>query len=543
MKFAKSYTFFFAVLLSACAQLGTPIGGPKDELAPEIVSTMPANQSVNFVGKRVDITFDEYIKLNNLKQQLLISPPMKEQPEVSQSGKTISLRWKEDLKPNTTYVFSFGNAITDITEGNAIPDFKYIFSTGAYLDSLQVQGKVVDAFTRQVATGNLVLMYRLNEISEEKWDSLPALQMPDYFTRTDTAGKYSITNIREGNYKIIALEDGNANYRYDLPSEAIAFLEEIICPTDSTLVPTLMRFIPVQDHKFLKARSVLDGQVDFTFTNHADWAKVELLSLAFKTDAFYTMVVADDTLRWFFDFGEVDSLVFLVNDALSPMGQSYVDTVVVKPRKTLKFTPLRLFTNVRDGFLDKGDSLKISFNLPLFSVDNTKFKLLRNAKDTLEVISISDVSSPAMVVVPIDYQFQSTYVLVAEEGAFTDILGKVYPSDTITFKTRQETDYGSLVISFEATKSQSMVTLLNEQNVSIRAHYRTDETRIEWNFLTGGDRRMRIIEDENANRMWDSGNYWKKIQPEKVFYYPEKIQIRPNWEIEITINQKPEEEK
>lgn len=531
------------MLCTACAQLGTPIGGPKDERPPEIVSLSPANQSVNFTSKRVDITFDEYIKLNNLKQQLLISPPMKEQPEVIQSGKTLSLRWKEELKPNTTYVFSFGNAITDITEGNAIPDFKYVFSTGNFLDSLLIQGIVKDAFTSLPAEENLVLLYRLNDFSEEKWDSLPALLMPDYFTRTDKEGKYTITNIREGEYKLIALEDGNANYRYDLPTEAIAFLENTISPTDSTAVPTLRRFTPLQEHKFLKARSVLAGQVDFSFTNHAHWAQVELISPSFKTDAFFSMAVSDDTLRWFFDFGEVDSLVFVVSDALAPHGKSYADTVVVKPRKAAKTPTLRLSTNVKEGFIDKGDSLKIFFNLPLMSVDNSKFKFVRNSIDTLKVISISNVSSPALIVVPIDFQFQSTYTLVAEEGAFTDIYGKGYPSDTITFKTRQETDYGSLVLSFEATPSQSLVSLLNEQNTSLRVHYRTEETKIAWNFLTGGERRVRIIEDENANQMWDSGHYWKKIQPEKVFYYPEKIQIRPNWEIEITINLKPEEEQ
>ena len=531
------------MLFAACAQLGTPIGGPKDEFPPEIVQLSPPNQSLNFTSNRIDITFNEYLKLNNLKQQLLISPPMKETPEVSLSGKTIIIRWKEDLKPNTTYVFSFGNAITDITEGNAIPDFKYIFSTGAYLDSLQVNGKVMDAFTRQAAAGNLVLMYRLNEIPEENWDSLPALQMPDYFTRTDTAGHYSITNIREGIYKMISLEDGNANYRYDLPSEPIAFLDQTITPSDSTLIPTMIRFVPVQEHKFLKARSVLLGQVDFAFTNHADWASVELLSPSFKTDVLYTMAVSHDTLRWFFDFGEVDSLVFLVADALSPMGQSYVDTVVVKPRKSSKSTALRFSTNVQDGFLDKGDSLKIFFNTPLLSVDNSKFKLLRNSKDSLAVQSISDVSSPALVVVPFDFQFQGTYVLVVEEGAFLDIFGNSNSLDTITFKTRQETDYGSLVLSFDSTKSQSIVSLLNEQNAPIREFYRTAETTIVWEYLTGGARRVRVEEDENGNRMWDSGNYWKKIQPEKVHYYPEKIQIRPNWEIEINFNQKPEEEK
>lgn len=531
------------LLCSACAQLGTPTGGPKDVQEPEVVQIFPPNQSVNFTGKRIEITFNEYLKLNNLKQNLLISPPIKEQPEVSLSGKTLSIRWKEDLKPNTTYVFSFGNSITDMTEGNAISDFKYIFSTGAFLDSLQVQGRVLNAFSKQAAEEHLVLMYRLNDLEQEMWDSLPALRLPDYFTRTDKEGNYHITNIRDGSYKIIALEDGNANYRYDLPSEAIAFLNENIIPTDSTMVPVLLSFIPRQEHKFLKARSVLAGQVDFTFTNHAHWARIELLSPTFKTDVFHTLVVSDDTLRWFFDFGEVDSLLFLVSDALSPLGQSYADSVVVKPRKTTKAEPLKLKHNVQGEFLDLGDSLVLSFNVPLFSVDNTQITLVRNGKDTIPVVSQSHLSRPNMVVVPFEFHYQSSYVMYMAQGAFTDVLGQVYPEDSIRFKTRQETDYGSLILTFDEPQYNTIVVLLNEKKEIVRQLYSAGEHRIQWDNLTGGERRVQIIEDANSNQIWDSGHYWKKIQPEKVLYYPEKIQIRPNWEIEINFNQKPEEEK
>lgn len=222
LRFAITLTT--GLFIFACANVVSPVGGPRDETPPVVVRSTPPNFSPNFEGGEIRIFFDEFVELKNITQKLLISPPLEKQPVVKIRGRSVILELEEELRSNTTYNFFFGDAIVDITEGNAIPNFQFVVSTGPFVDSLSVAGRVTDAFSLKPVEGIYVMLY------EEIYDSVPYLERPVYLAKTDKEGRYGISNIREGKFMMFALDDLNANFKYDLPNERIAFLDSLVMP-------------------------------------------------------------------------------------------------------------------------------------------------------------------------------------------------------------------------------------------------------------------------------------------------------------------------
>jgi hypothetical protein len=212
------------VFLYACANVVAPTGGPRDEEPPVVIRSTPPNHSPNFTADQIRIYFDEFVELRNIRQQMLVSPPLAGLPDIRIRGRSVVIDIDEELRENTTYNFFFGDAIRDITEGNAIPNFQFVFSTGDYVDSLSVRGKVINAFTHEPEDGVFVMMY------DSIMDSIPYLERPVYLAKTDKDGLFTIGNMRGGDFLMFALKDNNANFLYDLPDEKIAFLDSLVRP-------------------------------------------------------------------------------------------------------------------------------------------------------------------------------------------------------------------------------------------------------------------------------------------------------------------------
>ena len=203
-----------AGLSSNCARKGNPTGGPKDSISPVMVTANPAYKSIHFKSKKIKLDFDEYVKFKDLNKQLIVSPPLNHPSVIKPAGtasKTISIEIMDTLKENTTYAFNFGNSIVDNNEGNRLGSFKYVFSTGSYVDSLEVKGVVSDAFEEEVADNISVLLY---EIDSSYTDSLVYKEKPDYVTSTLDSVSFDLTNIKEGSYQMVALNDYNSNYLF-----------------------------------------------------------------------------------------------------------------------------------------------------------------------------------------------------------------------------------------------------------------------------------------------------------------------------------------
>lgn len=279
-----------AFLAQRCANAVAPTGGPKDETPPKVVATVPENQSVNFIGKKIELTFDEYITLENANQNVMISPPLSEKPDIKLKNKTVIVKFKETLAANTTYTINFGAAIKDLHEGNQFKDYVYSFSTGDHIDTLCIAGTVLNAVDKKPVEGVYVSLYAADR---DNLDSLPMTTVPNYLTKTDKEGKFSLNGLADKKYLVFALKDANANLYFDLPNEEVAFLD--------TLVPASYPWTPPKPQ-------VLDSTI---------------------IDS--TLIINDSTL-----FIPADSLVEIEHDSLTLIP----DTLQTLPQDTL---PQRVF--------------------------------------------------------------------------------------------------------------------------------------------------------------------------------------------------------
>lgn len=221
---ARHRAAFALLILAACANPVAPTGGPRDSDPPVIIRSEPENSSVNFDATEIRITFDEFVQVRGLSQQFLSSPPFKEVPQTRIRGKTLSIQLEEELRDNTTYTLFFGDAISDFNEGNTIPNYRFIFSTGQVLDSMELKGRVTNAKTMAPEKEVFVMLY------DDYHDSIPLLERPYYISRTNDKGDFTFTNLRNMPYKIFALRDVNSNLIYDQPNEEIAFMNELVHP-------------------------------------------------------------------------------------------------------------------------------------------------------------------------------------------------------------------------------------------------------------------------------------------------------------------------
>ncbi len=206
--------------LSGCAQIGTPTGGPKDTIPPVLVSASPVGGKTNFTGNKITLTFNEYIDVQDIQKNVLVSPFPKQTPSISFKLKTITVKLKDTLKPNTTYVVNFGNAIRDLNEGNPFKNYQYVFSTGNTIDSLQLSGRVVMAESGKADSTLVAILYR------DAPDSAVETRKPDYLARLDGKGNFTFTNLSAGTYKLYALKDGDGGNTYNSVIEPFAFLNE-----------------------------------------------------------------------------------------------------------------------------------------------------------------------------------------------------------------------------------------------------------------------------------------------------------------------------
>jgi len=216
-----------SLFITGCAQIGSPTGGPKDTSAPVLIKATPSNNQTNFSGNKITLSFDEYVDLQDIQSNLLVSPSPKNNPSINSNLKTITIKLKDSLLPNTTYAINFSNAIKDINEGNVFKNFVYTFSTGAYIDSLKLEGKLMMAETGKIDSSLNVLLYK------NASDTDITSRRPDYVARIKGDGSFTFKNLPSGNFKIYALKDGDGNKYYNAATELFAFLNDEINTLDS----------------------------------------------------------------------------------------------------------------------------------------------------------------------------------------------------------------------------------------------------------------------------------------------------------------------
>jgi hypothetical protein len=603
----KPVFFYITAVLSVvygCAKVGSPTGGSKDVTPPKIIESKPVNYSTDFNSKKIEITFDEYIQLKNIQQELLISPPLKEIPENKLRGKSLVVDLNNELKENTTYTLNFGNAITDNNEGNVLANYEFVFSTGDHVDSMSVTGKLINAFNLKPEEDPVFIM-----LYENLADSAPYIDIPSFIGKTNKDGSFAVNNIKADTLRIFSLKDANSNLLFDASNEKIAFIDssfilspeliettlyylaDSLLPADSidedlklrgfvidsisgdtvkveeklkyALHVNLYLFQEENIYQYLTTkeretreklvfefkRPLYDSLeiVPLNFTRGNEWF-IKEKSAASDTIVYWikdSLIINTDTLSLQLKYTVVDTLNNFVTQ---------VDTVNLRYRELRQKKPASRKSKEDEDTGDKDNYLDLSLNIapratvdlnktiwistgkPVASFDPSLIKLYK-LEDTLEINQpftfIKDTAKLRKFKMTTVWEERMNYKLLIEPGAFTDIYGLSNDTVLIKFPTQKADYYGALILTAEDVVSPLIIQLLNENESLVREKYISQNSIIRFDYLEPKKYMLKIIYDDNDNRKWDTGNYLKKIQPEKVKYYSGEINVRSNWDVEI----------
>lgn len=523
--FYKSiYLFIICLFLANCANRGKPGGGDKDVTPPKIIKSEPENFSTNFSGKEIKITFNEFIKVNNIQKQLIISPPMDPAPEITPLGsasKSITIKIKDTLEANTTYAFNFGNSIVDNNESNPYTYYRFVFSTGNYIDSLSVKGHIIDASLLKPDNYVSVMLY---ELDSTYTDSTVYKKKPKYITNTlDSTTTFSIENIKAGSYQLIALKDENQDSKYQQRSDKIGFLiNPITVPTDSLY--TIKLFKEDAETKIVNPRLVAGEKIAFGYEGDYENMKINITSKV-PDDFSYSITkdVKTDSLNYWYKprFKDTDSLLFQVTN--KNYSEDFKVKISEQPRDSL------VINSSPTGTIGFEEDYIISANIPLKKIRKGQISILD--KDSTEVSFKTNLDS-----------LKNTYSLSFEKSesnryhiqilpeAFTDFFENKNDSLTYTVSTKTFADYGNLRVNLNNAKYPVIVQLTDEKGDVKVEQFIWKPQPIDFKYVTPSKYYLRVVHDTNKNKKFDSGNFLKKQQPEKISYYPEIVEVRANWD-------------
>jgi len=519
----KYILLLFVLAMASCAKRGSITGGLKDTLAPVLKMSSPKNFSTNFKEKEIKLTFDEYIKLKDLKKQLIISPPMKNDPLIlpTTTSKYLTIKINDTLQPDTTYSFNFGQSIEDNNEGNAYNQFKYIFSTGPYIDSLTIGGSVKDAYHKEVESFVSVMLYDVNDTFK---DSIVYNENPRYITNTlDSLKTFKLENLKAGKYLLVAMKDYNFNNKFNPKKDKIGFNEQFITIPNDTIyeIKLFKEVLPFKAYKPVQASG---NRLILPYEGRTDSVKISLKSGNEVLPIIITKFPKKDSLQIWYKPLKVDSLAVAVTK------EKYKGNFNLKI-KTQKKDSLNI-TAIQSGILNFRERFTIESATPLTKFDNSKIKLINKDSVSVDFKTEYDEFNQQLF---FDFKREPSenYTFKIMPGAMTDYLEKA--NDTIIYKftTRSLSDYGNLTVNLQNIKKfPVIVELTNEKGDVLATKYSEKNTKIDFNLVEPALFTLRAIYDENKNKEWDSGNYLEKRQAEEVIYFSKEIDVRANWDVE-----------
>ena len=583
----------------SCASMGTPDGGPYDEMPPKFVGSNPGMRAVNVKNQKIELEFDEFIKLEKAAEKVVVSPPQLEQPEIKVVGKKVALELFDTLKDATTYTIDFSDAIVDNNEGNPMGHFTYSFSTGETIDTMEVSGTVLNAADLEPIKGIQVGLHK--NLNDSALTTLPF----DRVSRTDSRGHFIIRGVAPGKYRIYALMDGNQNYLYDSKTETVAFSDSIIIPSmmpatrqdtiwkDTLTVDTIKtvnytRFMP--DDIILRAfkeentrqyfsRSQRDKENHFIlkFSAKADTLPT-LTGLNFDaTDAFViepnegndsicywikdSLVYQMDTLEVQMDYLYTDSLeqlvpkrdtIYLANKLTREQREKLAKKEAEEKEKERKKKekkgekieeekPSFLTMNVdAPSAFDINRNIVLSFDEPVARIDTSAIHMSVKVDTVWQetpFLFVPDSVLPRKYEILAEWEPEKEYQLKIDSAAIVGLYGLHTNKVEQTVKVKKLDEYGTLLFNLEGAPSTSVVELLDNGGKMLRQQRITSENTADFYYLAPNAKYyVRLFNDRNGNGKWDTGNVEQGIQPEEVYYFPKVWEMKANFEFEETWN-------
>lgn len=587
------------LMLYACANPGTPTGGPIDVTPPKVIGSTPTENAIGNKKTKVIINFDEYVKLDKPNEKVVVSPPQLQQPEIKTVGKKISVNLLDSLKPNTTYTIDFSDAIQDNNEGNPMGNYTFTFSTGAAIDTMEVSGNVLNAADLEPIKGILVGLH--SNLNDSAFVKTPF----DRVGRTDSKGHFVIKGVARGKYHIYALADADQNFFFSQKSEQLAFNNDLIIPTcnqqmrqdtawvDSITVDTIIpksyiHFMPDNiilrafkennTRQSLKKKERLVPQ-KFTLTFSApnkDLPKIKGLNFDEK-DAFIieTDNKKDSITYWLKDSVNYKkdtlslALSYLYTDSLNNLSPRTDTLNLISKQKTLtkqvvqkkkkkkdeapKIESLPMQNHIPQE-MDVYDYVYFDFEEPIKSINKNAIHLKEKVDSLSKDIPYQfERDSVNMRRYNLYYNWvpEKEYSIEVDSAAFVGQYGLVSQKINQSFKIHALKDYGDIYFNISGNVCPTAFVELLDATGKIVRKMPVRDHRASFYFLAAGKYGARLINDRNGNNIWDTGDYSLKIQPEEVYYYPQIINLKVMWKIEENWNvdstpldkQKPEEMK
>ena len=583
----------------SCASMGTPDGGPYDEMPPKFVGSNPGMRAVNVKNQKIELEFDEFIKLEKAAEKVVVSPPQLEQPEIKVVGKKVALELFDTLKDATTYTIDFSDAIVDNNEGNPMGHFTYSFSTGTSIDTMEVSGTVLNAADLEPIKGIQVGLHK--NLNDSALTTLPF----DRVSRTDSRGHFIIRGVAPGKYRIYALMDGNQNYLYDSKTETVAFSDSIIIPSmmpatrqdtlwkDTLTIDTIKtvpytRFMP--DDIILRAfkeentrqyfsRSQRDKENHFIlkFSAKADTLPT-LTGLNFDAkDAFIiepnegndsicywikdSLVYQMDTLAVQMDYLYTDSLnqlvpktdtIYLANKLTREQREKLAKKEAEEKEKERKKKekkgekieeekPSFLTMNVdAPSAFDINRNIALSFEEPVSKIDTSAIHMsvkVDTVWQDIPFLFMADSVLPRKYEILAEWEPEKEYQLKIDSAAIVGLYGLHTNKVEQSVKVKKLDEYGTLLFNLQGASPTSIVELLDNSGKVLRQQRVTSENTADFYYLAPNTKYyIRLFDDRNGNGKWDTGNVEKGIQPEEVYYFPKVWEMKANFEFEETWN-------
>jgi uncharacterized protein (DUF2141 family) len=527
-----AYLTLLSILVSiiiGCASIQTPQGGPRDDKAPEIITMIPKNQTTNFNVKKIIIEFDEYFKIENEVKEFSISPELAVAPTLKVKQKRLEITFTDTLEKNTTYTLNFGKAIADINEGNAIKNLTYVFATGPTLDSLSIKGRVTNTKTGKPELDAIAFILPINR------DTLLGKGKPAIYTRTDSNGNYELNNLRKDTYRIYALKETNGDKVYQQATDEIGFIKDSVLLTKNIDSANLKLFkedaltFRIIDRKLEK-----DGSISFVFNQKLKKPEIIVLDPpALDVSKKIKFSKYNDSLKiWLRDLS-FDSTKISIKDN----GKLLQTSTITRGRKETYTRALTAAGNLEGSSLNPNKPLRLTFNFPVDSVDRSKITILEDSVEVTNFTVVRDSIDFLSYYVRYPWKVKRPYDITYGAGAFTAIFNAKNKEFKQNFTLASKDDYGTLVAKIVLPEKDKsfILDVLNENSAIVNTILINKDTTVTFGNYKAGKYFFRITYDNNKNGIWDTGNVYKRLQPERIWNEPMEMSIRANWVRNATI--------